>query len=93
MEELYTNNNELLIKYIDSESGQCLTTQQTAIAAVILQALTFCNYITISGIDYIVLESKLALSKDVLDKNVYEVYVENVENYIDDINEEHFEEE
>lgn len=91
--ELYTNNNEMLIRYIDADNGKCLTTQQTAIASVILEALTICHYITINGIDYLVLETKLALSKDSLDKNIFEVYVEEASKYVDEIGEVHEEDE
>ena len=38
MNENYTNNNEMLIQYIDAESGKILTTQQTAIASVVLES-------------------------------------------------------
>ena len=81
MNENYTNNNEMLIQYIDAESGKILTTQQTAIASVILESLSMCSYIVINGVDYIFVESKLLVSQNELDKNIYQIFIEDVENY------------
>ena len=81
MNENYTNNNEMLIQYIDAESGKILTTQQTAIASVVLESLAMCTYIVINGVDYIFVESKFIVSQDELDKNIYQIFIEDVENY------------
>lgn len=81
MNENYTNNNEMLIQYIDAESGKILTTQQTAIASVVLESLAMCTYIVINGVDYIFVESKFLVSQDELDKNIYQIFIEDVENY------------
>ena len=81
MNENYTNNNEMLIQYIDAESGKILTTQQTAIASVVLESLAMCTYIVINGVDYIFVESKFLVSQDELDKNIYKIFIEDVENY------------
>ena len=81
MNENYTNNNEMLIQYIDAESGKILTTQQTAIASVVLESLDMCTYIVINGVDYIFVESKFLVSQDELDKNIYQIFIEDVENY------------
>ena len=81
MNENYTNNNEMLIQYIDVESGKILTTQQTAIASVVLESLAMCTYIVINGVDYIFVESKFLVSQDELDKNIYQIFIEDVENY------------
>lgn len=81
MNENYTNNNEMLIQYIDAESGKILTTQQTAIASVVLESLSMCTYIVINGVDYIFVESKFLVSQDELDKNIYQIFIEDVENY------------
>ena len=81
MNENYTNNNEMLIQYIDAESGKILTTQQTAIASVALESLAMCTYIVINGVDYIFVESKFLVSQDELDKNIYQIFIEDVENY------------
>ena len=89
MNENYTNNNELIIQYIDNDTGNILMTQQTAIASVILDGLAICSYVTINGIDYIFIQSKLVISKDNLDKNIYQIFVENVDNYEPEVDEEH----
>ena len=89
MNENYTNNNELIIQYIDNDTGNVLMTQQTAIASVILDGLAICSYVTINGIDYIFIQSKLVISKDNLDKNIYQIFVENVDNYEPEVDEEH----
>ena len=81
MNENYTNNNEMLIQYIDVESGKILTTQQTSIASVVLESLAMCTYIVINGVDYIFVESKFLVSQDELDKNIYQIFIEDVENY------------
>ena len=81
MNENYTNNNEMLIQYIDAESGKILTTQQTAIASVVLESLAMCTYIVINGVDYIFVESKFLVSQNELDKNIYQIFIEDVENY------------
>ena len=75
MNENYTNNSELIIQYIDNDTGNVLMTQQTAIASVILDGLAICSYVTINGIDYIFIQSKLVISKDNLDKNIYQIFV------------------
>ena len=89
MNENYTNNSELIIQYIDNDTGNVLMTQQTAIASVILDGLAICSYVTINGIDYIFIQSKLVISKDNLDKNIYQIFVENVDNYEPEVEEEH----
>lgn len=89
MNENYTNNSELIIEYIDNDTGNILMTQQTAIASVILDGLAICSYVTINGIDYIFIQSKLVISKDNLDKNIYQIFVENVDNYEPEVDEEH----
>lgn len=89
MNENYTNNSELIIQYIDNDTGNVLMTQQTAIASVILDGLAICSYVTINGIDYIFIQSKLVISKDNLDKNIYQIFVENVDNYEPEVDEEH----
>ena len=89
MNENYTNNSELIIQYIDNDTGNVLMTQQTAIASVILDGLAICSYGTINGIDYIFIQSKLVISKDNLDKNIYQIFVENVDNYEPEVDEEH----
>ncbi len=89
MNENYTNNSELIIQYIDNDTGNILMTQQTAIASVILDGLAICSYVTINGIDYIFIQSKLVISKDNLDKNIYQIFVENVDNYEPEVDEEH----
>ena len=89
MNENYTNNSELIIQYIDNDTGNILMTQQTAIASVILDGLAICSYVTINGIDYIFMQSKLVISKDNLDKNIYQIFVENVDNYEPEVDEEH----
>ena len=89
MNENYTNNSELIIQYIDNDTGNILMTQQTAIASVILDGLAICSYVTINGIDYILIQSKLVISKDNLDKNIYQIFVENVDNYEPEVDEEH----
>lgn len=89
MNENYTNNSELIIQYIDNDTGNVLMTQQTAIASVILDGLAICSYVTINGIDYIFIQSKLVISKDNLDKNIYQIFVENVDNYESEVDEEH----
>ena len=89
MNENYTNNSELIIQYIDNDTGNVLMTQQTAIASVILDGLAICSYVTINGIDYIFIQSKLVISKDNLDKNIYQIFVENVDNYEPEIDEEY----
>ena len=89
MNENYTNNSELIIQYIDNDTGNVLMTQQTAIASVILDGLAICSYVTINGIDYIFIQSKLVISKDNLDKNIYQIFVENVDNYQPEVDEEH----
>ena len=89
MNENYTNNSELIIQYIDNDTGNVLMTQQTAIASVILDGLAICSYVTINGIDYIFIQSKLVISKDNLDKNIYQIFVENVDNYELEVDEEH----
>ena len=81
MSENYTNNNELIIKYIDAWSGMILMTQETAIASVILSGLSICSYVTINGIDYVFIESKLVISKNNLDKNEYQIYVQSVDSF------------
>ena len=87
MNENYTNNSELIIQYIDNDTGNVLMTQQTAIASVILDGLAICSYVTINGIDYIFIQSKLVISKDNLDKNIYQIFVENVDNYEPEVDE------
>ena len=89
MNKNYTNNSELIIQYIDNDTGNVLMTQQTAIASVILDGLAICSYVTINGIDYIFIQSKLVISKDNLDKNIYQIFVENVDNYEPEVDEEH----
>ena len=89
MNENYTNNSELIIQYIDNDTGNVLMTQQTSIASVILDGLAICSYVTINGIDYIFIQSKLVISKDNLDKNIYQIFVENVDNYEPEVDEEH----
>ena len=89
MNENYTNNSELIIQYIDNDTGNVLMTQQTAIASVILDGLAICSYVTFNGIDYIFIQSKLVISKDNLDKNIYQIFVENVDNYEPEVDEEH----
>ena len=89
MNENYTNNSELIIQYIDNDTGNILMTQHTAIASVILDGLAICSYVTINGIDYIFIQSKLVISKDNLDKNIYQIFVENVDNYEPEVDEEH----
>ena len=89
MNENYTNNSELIIQYIDNDTGNVLMTQQTAIASVILDGLAICSYVTINGIDYIFIQSKLVISKDNSDKNIYQIFVENVDNYEPEVDEEH----
>ena len=89
MNENYTNNSELIIQYIDNDTGNVLMTQQTAIASVILDGLAICSYVTINGIDYIFIQSKLVISKDNLDTNIYQIFVENVDNYEPEVDEEH----
>ena len=89
MNENYTNNSELIIQYIDNDTGNVLMTQQTAIASVILDGLAICSYVTINGIDYIFIQSKLVISKDNLDKNIYQIFVENVDKYEPEVDEEH----
>ena len=89
MNENYTNNSELIIQYIDNDTGNVLMTQQTAIASVILDGLAICSYVTINGIDYIFIQSKLVISKDNLDKNIYQIFVANVDNYEPEVDEEH----
>ena len=89
MNENYTNNGELIIQYVDNDTGNVLMTQQTAIASVILDGLAICSYVTINGIDYIFIQSKLVISKDNLDKNIYQIFVENVDNYEPEVDEEH----
>ena len=89
MNEDYTNNSELMIQYIDNDTGNVLMTQQTAIASVILDGLAICSYVTINGIDYIFIQSKLVISKDNLDKNIEQIFVENVDNYEPEVDEEH----
>ena len=89
MNENYTDNSELIIHYIDNDTGNVLMTQQTAIASVILDGLAICSYVTINGIDYIFIQSKLVISKDNLDKNIYQIFVENVDNYEPEVDEEH----
>ena len=74
MNENYTNNSELIIQYIDNDTGNVLMTQQTAVASVILDGLAICSYVTINGIDYIFIQSKLVISKDNLDKNIYQIF-------------------
>ena len=89
MNENYTNNSELIIQNIDNNTGNILMNQQTAIASVILDGLAICSYVTINGIDYIFIQSKLVISKDNLDKNIYQIFVENVDNYEPEVDEEH----
>ena len=90
MNENYTNNGELIIQYVDNDTGNVLMTQQTAIASVILDGLAICSYVTINGIDYIFIQSKLVISKDNLDKNIYQIFVENVDKYEPEVYEEHY---
>ena len=51
MNENYTNNNEMLIQYIDAESGKILTTQQTAIASVVLESLATGTPVVVTDIE------------------------------------------
>lgn len=81
MSNQYSNNNELLIKYYDLSTEECLMIQQSSIASVIIQALTICNYVKLLDDDYVVIETRMVVSLDPLDKNVFEVWVENTKKF------------
>lgn len=91
MNNPYSNNNELLIKYYDLDTEECLMVQQSSIASVIIQALTICNYVRLLDTDYVVIETRMTVSLDPMDKNVFEVWIENTNKF--DVGEESEEEE
>lgn len=75
---MYTNNNELLIQYLDNETNELLLTQQVAIADVLLAAMSICHYINIDGESYLFVRSDLVVSCNETMKNYFNVYVEPI---------------